>query len=40
MARTKKLGQMMFEAAKEIADKIISHLHLSIGIIDIYCLIK
>ena len=25
MARTKKIGQMTFEAAKEIADKIVSH---------------
>jgi len=30
MARTKKSGQMTSKTAKEITDKIVSHLHLSI----------
>ena len=33
MARTKKIGQMTSEAAKEIADKIVSNFQLSISII-------
>jgi len=36
MARTKKTGQMTFEAAKEIAKKIVSHLQLRIVIIFVY----
>ena len=40
MARTKKTGQMTSEAAKEIADKIVSHFQLSIAIIYVYCLIE
>ena len=32
MACTKKFGQMMFEAVKEIADRIVSDLHLSVVI--------
>ena len=33
MARTKKTGQMMFEVAKEIVEKIVSHFQLLIAII-------
>ena len=33
MARTKKIGEMMTEAAKEIAEKIVSHFQLTIRII-------
>ena len=33
MARTKKTGEMMIEAAKEIAEKIVSHFQLTIRII-------
>ena len=40
MARTKKIGHMTFEAAKETADKIISHFQLIIVIIYIYCVIE
>ena len=40
MVGTKKTRQITFEAAKEIADKIISHFQLSIAIIYIYCLIE
>jgi len=40
MARTKKTSQMTSEAAKEIADKIVSHFQLSIAIIYIYFLIE
>ena len=40
MPRTKKIGQMMSVAAKEIADKIVSHFQLSIAIIYVYCLIE
>ncbi|KAL5186937.1 hypothetical protein HKD37_05G012685 [Glycine soja] len=36
MARTKKTGQIMFEAAKEIVDKIVSHFQLRIVIIFVY----
>jgi len=36
MARTKKTGQMTFEAAKEIAEKIVSHFQLNIVIIYVY----
>ena len=32
MTLTKKHGQMTFEAAKEIADRIVSHFHLSVVI--------
>jgi len=39
MARTKKTGQMTFEAAKEIAEKIVSHFQLIIVIIYVYCVI-
>ena len=40
LARTKKTGDMTSEAAKEIADKIVSHFQLSIAIIYVYCLIE
>jgi len=33
MARTKKTGEMTTEAAKEIAEKIVSHFQLTIKII-------
>ena len=33
MARTKKTGEMMTEAAQEIAEKIVSHFQLTIRII-------
>jgi len=36
IARTKKIGQMMSETAKEIADKIVSHFQLRIIIIFVY----
>ena len=36
MARTKKTGQMTSEAAKEIAEKIVSHFQLRIIIIFVY----
>ena len=39
MARTKKTGQMTSEAAKEIAEKIVTHFQLIIVIIYIYCVI-
>jgi len=39
MTHTKKTCQMMFEAAKEIAKKIISHFQLIIIIIYVYCVI-
>ena len=37
MPRTKKIGQMMSVAAKEIADKIVSHFQFLIAIIYVYC---
>ena len=37
MARTKKTRQMTSKAAKEIADKIVSHFQLLIEIIYVYC---
>jgi len=37
MARTKKIWQMTSEAAKEIANKIVSHFQLKIVIIFVYC---
>ena len=40
MACTKKTCQMMSEAAKKIADKIVSHFQLSIAIIYIYFFIE
>ena len=40
MARTKKTGQMTSEAAKEIAEKIVSHFQLIIVIIYVYCVIE
>ena len=40
MTRTKKNGQMMFEAAKEIAEKIVIHFQLIIVIIYVYCVIE
>ena len=40
MARMKKTGQMMSEAAKQIADKIVSHFQLIIVIIYVYCVIE
>jgi len=40
MARTKKIGQMMSEAAKEIADKIVSDFQLLIAIIYVYSVIE
>ena len=36
MARTKKTGEMTTEAVKEIAEKIVSHFQLTIGIIFLY----
>jgi len=36
MARTKKIGQMTSKAAKEIAEKIVSHFQLRIVIIVVY----
>ena len=39
MARTKKTGQMMSEAAKEIVEKIVSHFQLLIAIIYVYYVI-
>jgi len=36
MARTKKTGEMTTEAAKEIAEKIVSHFQLTIRIIFLY----
>jgi len=36
MTRTKKIGQMTFEATKEIAEKIVSHFQLRIVIIFVY----
>ena len=39
MARTKKTGQMTSEAAKEIAEKIVSHFQLLIAIIYVYYVI-
>ena len=40
MARIKKTGQMMSEAAKEIAEKIVIHFQLRIAIIYAYCVIQ
>ena len=40
MTRPKKTGQMTSEAAKEIADKIVSHFQLLIAIIYVYCVIE
>jgi len=40
MVRTKKTSQMTFEAAKEIADKIVSHFELLIVIIYLYYVIE
>ncbi|KHN19620.1 hypothetical protein glysoja_042531 [Glycine soja] len=40
MTRTKKIDQMTYEAAKEIADKIVSHFQLIIVIIYVYCVIE
>jgi len=40
MTRNKKTDQMMFEIAKEIADKIVSHFRLLIVVIYNYCLIE
>ena len=40
MTRTKKTGQMTSEAAKEIANKIVSHFQLLIAIIYVYCVIE
>ena len=40
IARTKKTGQMTSEAAKEIANKIVSHFHLLIVAIYNHCLIE
>ena len=40
MACTKKTGQMMFEVAKEIVEKIVSHFQLLIAIIYVYCVIE
>jgi len=37
MVSTKKTGQMMSEASKEIADKIVSDFQLLIAIIYVYC---
>ena len=40
LARTKKTGDMTSEAAKEIADKIVSHFQLLIAIICVCCVIE
>jgi len=40
MARTKKTGQMTSEAAKEIADNIVSDFQLLIAIIYVYYVIE
>jgi len=40
MARTKKIGQMTSEAAKKIANKVVSHFQLLIAIIYVYCVIE
>ena len=40
MALTKKTGQMTSQAAKEIADKIVSHFQFLIAIIYVYCVIE
>ena len=40
MAHIMKTSQMTSEAAKEIADKIVSHFQLWIAIIYVYCLIE
>ena len=40
MARTKKTSQMTYEAAKEIAKKIVSHFQLIIIIICVYYVIE
>ena len=39
MTRTKKISQMTSEAAKEIAEKIVSHFQLIIVISYVYCVI-
>ena len=39
MARTKKTGQMMSKAAKQIAEKIVSHFQLITVIIYVYSVI-
>jgi len=38
-ARTKKIGQMTYEATKEILEKIVSHFQLIIVIIYVYSLV-
>ena len=40
MTRTKKTGQMTYEAAKEITDKIVSQFQFLIAIIYVYCEIE
>ena len=40
LACTKKTGHMTSEAAKEIADKIVSHFQFIIVIIFVYCVIE
>ena len=40
MACTKKTSQITFEAAKEIAEKIVGHFQLIIVIIYVYCVIE
>jgi len=40
MACTKKTDQMTSKAAKEIADKIVSHFQLLIVIIYVYCVVE
>jgi len=40
LARTKKTSHMTSEAAKEIADKIVSHFQFIIVIIFVYCVIE
>ena len=40
MDHMKKTGQMTSEAAKEIAEKIVSHFQLIIVIIYVYCVIE
>ena len=40
LTRTKKTGHMTSEAAKEIANKIVSHFQFIIVIIYVYCVIE
>ena len=40
MTRTKKIGQMMSKASKEIAEKNVSHFQLLFAIMYVYCVIE